>query len=182
MAWQIDLSHSHVQFTVRHMMISKVRGTFERFEGTVNYDEAAPTNTTVDVSIALDSISTRDEKRDAHLLSADFFNADEFPVMTFTSTRVEQIDANNGRLIGDLTIRDVTREVALDVTYEGKAQSPWGTISVGFAATGKINRKEWGMEWNTALETGGWLVGDEVTINIELELVKQPEAEATASA
>ncbi|MCO5195176.1 MAG: YceI family protein [Anaerolineae bacterium] len=182
MTWQIDFSHSQIQFSVRHMMISKVRGTFEQFSGSINYDEVNPTNTTVDIAVDITSINTRDEQRDAHLRSADFFDAENFPMMTFKSTRVEQVNKHNGRLYGDLTIRGVTKPVVLDVTYEGQAQSPWGTTSAGFSATGKINRKEWNMQWNAALETGGVLVGDDVTISIELELVKQPEAEAAATA
>lgn len=182
MTWQIDFSHSQIQFSVRHMMISKVRGTFEQFSGSINYDEVNPTNTIVDIAVDITSINTRDEQRDAHLRSADFFDAENFPMMTFKSTRVEQVNKHNGRLYGDLTIRGVTKPVVLDVTYEGQAQSPWGTTSAGFSATGKINRKEWDMQWNAALETGGVLVGDDVTISIELELVKQPEAEAAATA
>ncbi|MCA9997443.1 MAG: polyisoprenoid-binding protein, partial [Anaerolineales bacterium] len=115
---------------------------------------------------------------DGHLRSPDFFNSELYPAITFKSTRVEQTAENKGKLIGNLTIRDVTQEVALDVTFEGKAQSPWGTTSVGFSATAKINRKDFGLTWNQALETGGVLVGDEVTINIELELVQQAATEA----
>lgn len=178
MSWQIDSAHSEIQFTVRHMMISKVRGRFETFSGSVAYDEATPSNTTVNITIDTNSINTREGQRDGHLRSPDFFNAELYPVMTFNSTGVEQTAENKGKLIGDLTIRNVTKEVVLDVTFEGKAQSPWGTTSVGFSATGKINRKDFGLTWNQALETGGVLVGDEVTINIELELVQQAVAEA----
>ncbi|MEZ4512616.1 MAG: YceI family protein [Chloroflexota bacterium] len=178
MSWQIDSAHSDIQFTVRHMMISKVRGRFETFSGTVSYDEANPTNTTADITIDTNSINTREGQRDGHLRSPDFFNSELYPAITFKSTRVEQTAENKGKLIGNLTIRDVTQEVALDVTFEGKAQSPWGTTSVGFSATAKINRKDFGLTWNQALETGGVLVGDEVTINIELELVQQAATEA----
>ncbi|MDA0242052.1 MAG: YceI family protein [Chloroflexi bacterium] len=178
MAWQIDTSHSDIQFSVRHMMISKVRGRFENFSGTVNFDESNPTNTTVEIAVDLNSINTRDEKRDGHLRSADFFDVENYPTMTFVSKKVEQTDEFNGRLIGDLTIRGVTHEVALDVQYSGTAKSPWGTVSAGFSAKGKVNRKEFGLNWNAALETGGVLVGEDVEIAIELEIVKQPEAEA----
>ena len=180
MAWQIDTSHSDIQFSVRHMMISKVRGRFENFSGTVNFDESNPTNTTVEIAVDLNSINTRDEKRDGHLRSADFFDVENHPTMTFVSKKVEQTDEFNGRLIGDLTIRGVTHEVALDVQYSGTAKSPWGTVSAGFSAKGKVNRKEFGLNWNAALETGGVLVGEDVEIAIELEIVKQPEAEAVA--
>ena len=178
MSWQIDPSHTHVQFTVRHMMISKVRGFFDSFSGTVDFDEENPVNTIVNVAIDANSISTRDEKRDGHLRSPDFLNVEQYPHLTFVGKRVEQKDANNGRLIGDLTILDVTHEVTLDVHYVGKAKSPWGTMSAGFQAATEISRKAWGLEWNQALETGGWLVGDKISIDIELEIVQVPESEA----
>ena len=173
MTWNIDYTHSQITFTARHMMISKVRGRFEDWAGVVNYDETNPTNTFADITIQATSINTKEEQRDRHLRSADFFDADNFPTLTFKSKRVEQDDANNGRLIGDLTIRGVTKEVTLDVAYAGQAKSPWGTTSSGFSASTKINRKDWGLVWNQALETGGVLVGDEVRLDIELELVQQ---------
>lgn len=178
MAWQIDSSHSHVYFTARHMMISKVRGSFESFSGSVNFDEENPTNTTVNVEVDLNSVNTRDEKRDGHLKSPDFFDTANYPTMKFESTRVEQIDEKNGRLYGQLTIKDVTKEIVLDVEYAGVAKSPWGTESAGFSASGSLNRKDWGLNWNQALETGGVLVGENINIEIELELVKQAQAEA----
>ena len=185
MAWQIDSAHSQIQFSVKHMMISTARGTFDRFSGTVEADEQNPTAAKVDVQIEAASINTRDEKRDGHLRSPDFFNAEQYPYITFKSTRVERLDENTGKLIGNLTIRDVTKEVVLDLDYAGQAKSPWGTTSAGFSASTKINRKDWDLNWNVALETGGWLVGDQITVNIEVELVKQvpaeqPEAEVAA--
>lgn len=178
MAWQLDKSHTHINFTARHMMISKVRGEFTNYDINVNFDEENPTQTTVDVTIYADSISTRDDKRDAHLRSADFFDVDTYPVLTFKSTKVEQINPNKGRLIGDLTIRGVTHEVTLDVDYAGLIKSPFGSISAGFSAETSISRKDWGLNWNVALETGGWLVSDKIDIEIELELVQIPEAVA----
>ena len=175
MSWQLDYTHSHIQFSVRHMMISKVKGEFEKFEGTVNFDEANPTNTTVNVTVDLNSINTREEKRDGHLRSADFFDVENYPSMTFVSKRVEKTGENSGKLIGDLTLRGITKEVTLNVEYAGQAKSPWGTTSAGFTASGKINRKEFGLSWNAALETGGVLVGEDVEISIEVELVKQAE-------
>lgn len=175
MAYQIDSAHSQIQFSVRHMMISKVRGTFEDFSGTIDLDEQHPENTTVDVRIDAASIDTREDDRDAHLRSEDFLNVEEYPYMTFNSKRVEVKDDRHARLIGDLTIRDITREVDLNVEYNGKAKSPWGTTSYGFTAHTTINRKDWNLNWNKALETGGVLVGDELEVNIELELVEQPE-------
>ena len=173
MSWQIDTAHSQIQFTVRHLMISKVRGSFEKFSGTVALDESAPANTTVDVQIETGSVYTREPQRDGHLRSPDFFNSEAFPLMTFKSKRVDVVDGHHAKLIGDLTIRDVTREVTLDAEYLGQAKSPWGTTSAGFTAATKINRKDWNLTWNQALETGGVLVGEEVEISIELELVKQ---------
>jgi polyisoprenoid-binding protein YceI len=177
MSWQIDSSHSHINFTARHMMISKVRGSFENFSGTVNFDEENPTNTTVNVEVDLTSINTRDEQRDGHLKSPDFFDVENYPTMKFVSTCVERNNENNGRLYGQLTIKDITKEVVLDVEYAGIAKSPWGSESAGFSAAGSLNRKEWGLNWNQALETGGVLVGDKINIEIELELVKQAQTE-----
>jgi polyisoprenoid-binding protein YceI len=182
MAWVIDQSHSQVQFSVKHMMISTVRGQFKNFTGTVEADEANPTAAQVDVQIDVSSILTGDERRDGHLRSPDFFNAEQHPYITFKSTRVERLDENTGKLIGNLTIRDVTKEVVLDLDYAGQAKSPWGTTSAGFSATTKINRKDWDLNWNVALETGGWLVGDQITISIEVELVKQVPAEQAEAA
>jgi len=173
MAWQIDSAHSHIQFSVRHMMISTVRGRFNEFSGTVAFDEDNPTSSTIDVTIDVTSIDTREQQRDDHLRSPDFFDAANFPNMTFKSKQIEKTGDNNGRLIGDLTIKDITKEVALDVEYAGQAQSPWGTTNAGFSASGSIDRKEFGLTWNQALETGGILVGDRIKIDIEVELIKQ---------
>lgn len=173
MSWQIDTAHSQIEFSVRHMMISNVRGRFENFSGTIEFDEKNPSATKIDVQIDAASISTLEEKRDAHLRSEDFLNADAYPNLTFTSKRVEKATEDGFRIIGDLTIRGVTHEVALDVEYHGLAKSPWGTTSVGFSAHTKINREAWGLTWNAALETGGILVGNDIKINIELELVHQ---------
>ncbi|MCB0208895.1 MAG: polyisoprenoid-binding protein [Anaerolineae bacterium] len=176
MSWQLDKAHSSVEFSVRHMMISKVRGRFEDFEVTVNFDESNPTNTSVDATVDIASINTREPQRDGHLKSPDFFNADAYPTMTFKSTKVEKVDNSHAKLIGDLTIQNVTKPVTLDVEYAGKAVNPFtGSETVGFTANGKISRKEWGMTWNQALETGGIMVGDEVTIHLEVELVKESE-------
>lgn len=177
MAWQIDHSHSSISFTARHMMISKVRGSCEKFDGEIDFDEENPANSTVFVEAYLSSIDTGDEKRDAHLRSADFFNVDEHPTMTFQSTRVEQTSPNSGKLYGDLTLRDVTKEVVFDVEYAGVQKSPFGTENAGFSATTTVNRKDWNLNWNVALETGGWLVSDKITVEIELELVKVSEVE-----
>ena len=175
MTWQIDPAHSHIAFSARHLMISKVRGRFENFSGTINFDENSPTASTVNVEIDAASINTREQQRDDHLRSPDFLDAANHPTLTFQSKRIEQTGGDNGRLVGDLTIRGVTREVALDVEYAGQAKSPWGTTSAGFSGSTTINRRDWGLEWNQALETGGVLVGDKIKIDIELELVKQAD-------
>jgi len=178
MAWQIDNAHSSVQFSVRHMMITNVRGAFERFSGDINLDENDPTKSTVKVQIETTSINTREQRRDDHLRSADFFDAATYPHMTFVSKRVVRTGDNTARMVGDLTIKDVTREVSLDVEFVGQGKNPWGATVAGFNARGKINRKDFGLNWNVALETGGWLVGDDINIAIELEVVKQEVAAA----
>lgn len=182
MTWKIDLAHSEINFSVRHMMISNVRGRFEKFDGTVEFDEENPENSSVEVKIEAESINTREQRRDNHLRSPDFLDVEKYPYITFKSKRIERTGEDSGRIIGDLTVRDETHEVVLDVDYAGQAKSPWGTTSAGFSATTKINRKQWGLNWNQALETGGVLVGDELKVNIELEIVKQEEKEAEAAA
>jgi polyisoprenoid-binding protein YceI len=179
MAWKIDTAHSAVHFTVRHMMISNVRGEFQQLSGTVNLDEERPENTTVEVKIDAASINTREAQRDGHLRSADFLDAEKYPHIVFKSTRVERTGEKTARLHGDLTIRDVTRPVVLDVEHTGILTNPWGNLSAGFQARTKINRKDWGLTWNQALEAGGVLVGEEIKVDIELELVKE-QAAATA--
>jgi polyisoprenoid-binding protein YceI len=178
MAWLIDSAHSSIHFTVRHMMISNVRGEFQSFDGTIELDENHPEATKVDIRIDANSINTREPKRDGHLKSPDFLDAENHPYLTFTSTSVKRTGDNTARLVGDLTIRGVSRPVTMDVEYVGQATSPWGTVSAGFSANTKINRKDWGLNWNQALEAGGFLVGDQISIDIELELIKQEAAAA----
>ncbi len=180
MSWKIDTAHSEINFTVRHMMISNVRGRFERFEGTVEFDEQNPTNSSVEVKIEAASINTREPQRDAHLRSPDFLDAEKYPYLIFKSKKIEVIDSNHGRIIGDLTIRDVTKEVTLEVEYNGTVKSPFGNISAGFSASTTLNRKDWGLQWNVPLETGGWLVGENVHVQIEIEMIQEKEAEAVA--
>jgi len=182
MNWKIDPAHTEINFTVRHMMISNARGRFEKFAGAVEFDEQTPAASSVDVQIEAASITTKEAQRDGHLRSPDFLDAEKYPYLTFKSKRVEVIDANHGRIIGDLTIRDITREVVLDTEYSGTAKSPFGHTSAGFTASTTINRKDWGLTWNMALETGGWLVSDEIKISIEIEIIKVevPEAESAA--
>jgi polyisoprenoid-binding protein YceI len=173
MAWQLDAGHSTIEFSARHMMIAKVRGKFHKYNVQLVLDEAAPQKTTVDVSIDASSLDTNLVDRDNHLRSPDFLNVAEYPNIYFKSSQVEVLDATTAKLRGDLTIRTVSRPVVLDVEFLGRSKSPWGTTSIGFSARTKINRKDWGLEWNVALETGGWLVGEEVTIEIEAEFVQQ---------
>ncbi len=182
MSWTIDSAHSEINFAVRHMMISNVRGQFRKFSGTIEFDEHQPANTTVDVKIDVASINTKEEKRDGHLKSADFFEAEKYPFITFKSKRVDVKDETHAVLIGDLTIREVTKEVSLDLEFNGLAKSPYGTTSAGFTAKSIIKRKNWGLNWNVALETGGWLVGDEIHLSLELEIMKQTEPVLQAAA
>jgi len=171
--WIIDPAHSNVGFSIKHLMIATVRGSFTQANGTVSVDENDPTTAEIDITIPTASVNTRDEKRDAHLRSPDFFDVERFPNMTFRGKRVERQSGDTFRVIGDLTIRDVTREVQLDVELLGRAKDPWGNEKAGFEATTKIKRSEYGLTWNAALETGGVLVGDDVKISIEAELQKQ---------
>jgi polyisoprenoid-binding protein YceI len=182
MPWQIDAAHSAIEFSVRHLMITNVRGQFDRFGGTVEFDEQNPAQTKVNVQIEAASINTKAPDRDNHLRSADFLDAANHPYLTFVSKSVALTDKNHARLEGDLTIRGVTRPVVLDVEYVGSVKNPWGMTSAGFNARTKINRKDWGLEWNVALETGGVLVGDEITISVEVELIKVQEQAPAATA
>jgi polyisoprenoid-binding protein YceI len=172
-SWAIDNAHSHVQFTVRHMMISKVRGQFHTFTGTVNFDEQNPANSSVNVEIDAASIDTRDEKRDGHLKSPDFLDAANYPTLSFVSKRVEVLDDSRGRIYGDLTIRGVTREVDLKVEYDGVARSPWGQEVVAFSASFDFDREDFGITWNQALETGGVLVSKKIAVHISAEAIRQ---------
>ncbi len=176
MAWQIDSSHTRAVFSVRHMMITNVRGQFDKVTGTVAFNEADPARSSVDVQIDAASFTTHDEKRDGHLRSGDFLDVEHYPYLTFKGTKAVKLGEGTGKLTGDLTIRGITHPVTLDVEYNGQQKTPWGSTNAGFSASTKINRKDWNLNWNVALETGGVLVGDTITINIELEIVKQAEA------
>jgi polyisoprenoid-binding protein YceI len=177
MSWQIDPAHSIIEFSITHMMIAKVRGRFNSFSGNVNLNENEPEKTTVDVDIDVNSIDTRQQQRDDHLRSADFFNVSEFPTIKFVGRKVNVLDNNHATLSGELTIREFTKPVTLNVEFNGISKSPWGATSAGFSASTKINRKDWDLTWNQTLETGGVLVGDEISVHIELELIKQAEPE-----
>jgi polyisoprenoid-binding protein YceI len=169
----LDGSHTQAQFKVRHMMITNVTGEFKEIEGTFNYNPSDPTLNQVHITIKASSIDTRDTNRDTHLKSADFFDVENFPTLTFSSKKFEKT-SDGYKVTGDLTIRGTTNEVVLNV--EGptdEIKDPWGNSRIGVVATTKFNRKEFGLNWNVALEAGGFLVSDEIRINIEAEFTKQ---------
>lgn len=171
--WAVDPSHSEISFKVKHLMIANVKGEFQKFNASI---EAAGTDfSDAKAHATLDSagIFTNDENRDKHLRSEDFFNAEKHPHLSFTGTSMQHIGGNDYKLTGDLTIKDITKPVTLDVEFGGKNTDPWGNEKLAFSLSGKLDRKEWGLNWNSALETGGVLVSDEVRISAELQFVKQ---------
>jgi polyisoprenoid-binding protein YceI len=180
--WTIDSAHAEVGFAVRHLMIATVRGRFGAVSGTVTVDEQDPLNSKVDVTVDVSSVDTRQEMRDNHLRSADFFDVEKYPTMHFVSKRIDGDLDGQFRVTGDLTIRGIAREVTLTATLEGRTQDPWGNERAGFSASGKINRHEFGLNWNQALETGGVMVGDEVKLTIDVELVHQAAKKSAAAA
>ncbi len=176
--WQIDGAHTSVEFAVKHLMIATVRGRFGKVSGTVTTTGEAPGHASVAVTIDVASIDTRESQRDTHLRSADFFDAEKFPTITFLSQRTVGDVEGSFRLIGDLSIRGTTREVQLEVTSEGRTNDPWGNKRAGYSARTTIHRKDFGLTWNQLLEAGGVAVGDEVRITLDLELVLQVDAAA----
>lgn len=170
--WQIDASHTEIEFSARHLMISNVKGRFSNPTGSLTLNPKAPRAVDLEITIPVASLDTRNEQRDTHLKSADFFDAEQFPTITFKGKRLEGDVTSEFKLIGDLTLRGVTREVTLDVTSEGSADDPWGNERLGYSATGKIDRKDYGLTWNQLLETGGVAVGDTIKIVINTELMR----------
>lgn len=179
--WEIDPAHTNAQFTVRHMMVSNVKGQFGKTAGTVILDDHDASRSTVQVTIDAATIDTHEAKRDAHLRSPDFFDVDKYPQITFKSTKIAKTGKDTYGVTGNLTMRGVTKPVTLTVQAPDQSfKNPWGMTVRGFSATGKISRKEWGLTWNKGLETGGVLVGDEVTLQIDGEMqAKQPAAAAS---
>ncbi|MEE1899755.1 hypothetical protein GN157_07000 [Flavobacterium rakeshii] len=171
--WVIDPSHSEIGFKVKHMMFTNVSGSFQKFDAFIETNGDDFENAKIEFTGEVDSITTGNADRDAHLLSADFFDAAEFPQLTFSATSFTKEDEGEYTLKGDLTLHGVTKPVKLDVEFGGLAKDPWGNTKTGFSITGKINRKDWGLNWNSALEAGGVLVGEEVKLAIELQFIQQ---------
>lgn len=170
--WNLDAAHSSVDFSVRHMMIAKVKGSFHTFEANIEADPEDLTTASIEFSVDLSSIDTRNNDRDAHLRSADFFDVDNHPNMTFKSTSITKTDGNEYAVTGDLTIRGVTNQETFTVVYEGGGKDPWGNEKAGFSVEGTIKRTNYGLVWNAALETGGVLVGEDVKVSLEIEANK----------
>lgn len=175
--YTLDVAHSRIGFVARHAMVTKVRGQFNEFEGKAHLDFDDPEASTVEITIEANSIDTRNEQRDGHLRTNDFFDVPNHPQITFTSTSVEKLDDEHYRVTGDLTIKGATKPVTVDFEYAGAAKDPYGNIRLGFEGSTTVNRRDWGVEWNAPLEAGGVLVGDKVTLEFEVSAVQvQPEA------
>lgn len=170
--YQLDASHSRVGFIARHAMIAKVRGSFDQVEGKATIDGANPANSTLEVTIQAASIDTRDANRDGHLRSADFFDVEKYPTITFKGTEFNIVDDETVEVTGDLTIKDVTKSVTVPFEFGGAAVDPFGNSRIGFEGQVTVNRKEWGLTWNAALETGGVLVSEKVVLDLEVSAVK----------
>jgi polyisoprenoid-binding protein YceI len=177
--YEIDPAHSSLQFSVRHLMVSNVRGTFTGVKGTALYDAANPSASSVEAAVDVNTINTNDAQRDAHLKSPDFFDVERFPTITFRSTNVEKKGGDLFAVTGDLTIHGVTKPVTLDVSeVSEQAKDPWGNARIGASAKTKVKRSDFGLTWNAALETGGFMIGDDVKLDFEIELVKAKSATA----
>jgi polyisoprenoid-binding protein YceI len=171
-AWKVDQSHSHAEFAVRHLMISSVKGRFAEVTGTLIGDDTHPEHASIELEIPVAGVDTREPQRDAHLRSADFFDSDNHPTIRFRSSRITRDAGDRFLVTGDLTIRGVTKSITFPVIIGGRVRDPWGGERLGFSASTTINRKDFGLHWNQALETGGVLVGEEVKVTVELELLR----------
>lgn len=171
--WKLDVSHSNIGFEVKHLVIAKVKGNFKEFEGSLTFDQSALEKGQVSVNVNTASIDTDDADRDNHLRAPDFFDAEKFPKMTFTSKKIVKKDENNFTLVGDLTIRDQTKEVSFDCVLNGVITDPWGNTKSGFSASTTINRQDFGVKWSKNLDSGGLVVGDDVKIVLELEFKQE---------
>ena len=171
--WVIDPTHSEIGFKVKHMMFTNVSGKFSKFDATIEAEDNDFENAKIEFTGAIDSITTGNADRDTHLLSPDFFDAAQFPEIKFSATSFTKINEGEYELVGDLTLHGVTKSVKLAAEYGGLMKDPWGNTKIALALEGKINRKDWGLNWNSALETGGVLVSEEVRLNIELQFVQQ---------
>jgi polyisoprenoid-binding protein YceI len=170
--YQVDAAHSEVAFTVRHMMFAKVRGQFKKWTAELDYNAQDPKASSVRAEVDTASIDTGEAQRDNHLRSGDFFDAEQHPKMVFKSKRVEAAGQGRYKVVGDLTIRDQTHEVTLDVEETGRGKDPWGNERIGFSAKGSLSREQWGLRWNQALEAGGVLVSDKVDIEVEAQVIQ----------
>ena len=171
--WNIDTSHSVIQFSARHLVVSKVRGRFNKWSGQIFDDPVKPAASSVQVTIEPASLDTAEPQRDTHLRSADFFEVEKYPQASFKSTSVKDLGGGKLRIAGDLTIRGVTKPVTLEAVLEGSGKDPWGGERIGFSASTTIDRREWGLKWNQALETGGLVVSEKIELTLEVEAVKQ---------
>ena len=171
--WKLDASHSSIGFSVKHLMIATVKGSFGKYEASFTGDETDLSKASVTVDIDAASINTGNDQRDGHLRSPDFFDAEKFPSITFVGKRIVGSAFGAFKIVGDLTIRGITREITLDASFEGRAKDPWGNARLGYSAKGKINRSEFGLTWNQALEAGGVVVSEEVKISVEASFVRQ---------
>ncbi|WP_449540313.1 YceI family protein [Ferdinandcohnia sp. Marseille-Q9671] len=170
--WAVDASHSSIDFSVKHMMIAKVKGSFESFEASIEADPADLTTANIEFKVDLNSVNTKNADRDNHLRSADFFDVENHPTMTFKSNSIVKTDDGEYAVTGDLTLHGVTKTETFKVVFEGQGKDPWGNEKAGFSASGSLNRSDYGLVWNAALETGGVLVGDQVKISLEIEAQK----------
>ena len=179
MGWEVDLAHSSLEFAVRHMLVSTVKGAFLKFTVEAEVDDEDVTGSRATVKVDVASLDTREPRRDAHLRSADFFDAERFPTMTYAVRSMDKVSSSRYRIVGDLTVREITREVPLDAEISGPVADPFGALRLGISAEGRVNRHDYGLDWNLVNEGGSLLVGDDVKISVEAEFVKAqaPEEE-----